>query len=57
MPDSLTPDVVEPLLRGRLGKPYLYEEQCTSTQDLLTPAMHDGTVAVADEQKIGRAHV
>ena len=57
MPDSLAPDVVEPLLRGRLGKPYIYEEQCTSTQDLLTPEMHEGTVAVADEQTAGRGRM
>ncbi len=57
MPDSLAPETVEQLLRGRLGRPYLYEEQCGSTQDLLEPAMHEGTVAVADEQTAGRGRM
>src|SRR5438128_1382045 len=30
--DSLAPERVEPLLRGRLGRPYLYREECESTQ-------------------------
>jgi BirA family biotin operon repressor/biotin-[acetyl-CoA-carboxylase] ligase len=57
VPDSLAPEAVEPLLRGRLGRPYLYEDQCASTQDLLEPSMHEGTVAVADEQTAGRGRM
>ena len=57
MSDSLAPDAVEPLLPGRFGRPYLYEEQCPSTQDLLEPSMHEGTVAIADEQTAGRGRL
>jgi BirA family biotin operon repressor/biotin-[acetyl-CoA-carboxylase] ligase len=52
--DSLEPEAVEPLLRGRLGKPYVYADRCPSTQDLLDPSMPEGAVAVADEQTAGR---
>ena len=31
----LTADRVEPLLRGRFGRPYLWREECASTQDAL----------------------
>jgi BirA family transcriptional regulator, biotin operon repressor / biotin---[acetyl-CoA-carboxylase] ligase len=57
VPDSLAPEAVEPLLRGRLGRPYLYEDACASTQDMLEPSMHEGTVAVADEQTAGRGRM
>jgi BirA family transcriptional regulator, biotin operon repressor / biotin---[acetyl-CoA-carboxylase] ligase len=55
--DSLAPEAVALLLRSRLGRPYLYEERCPSTQDLLEPAMSEGTVAVADEQTAGRGRL
>jgi BirA family biotin operon repressor/biotin-[acetyl-CoA-carboxylase] ligase len=55
--DSLAPEAVELLIRGRLGRPYVYEERCASTQDLLEPAMHEGTVAVAEEQTAGRGRM
>ena len=35
MADALTPETVEPLLSGRFGRPYLYEDSCESTQQLL----------------------
>jgi BirA family biotin operon repressor/biotin-[acetyl-CoA-carboxylase] ligase len=54
---SLAPEHVEPLLRGRFGRPYLYEERCPSTQDLLDASMREGTVAVADEQTAGRGRM
>ena len=57
MPDSLAPDAVEPLLRGRLGKPFLYEEQTASTQDLLDTSMHEGAVAISEEQTAGRGRM
>jgi BirA family biotin operon repressor/biotin-[acetyl-CoA-carboxylase] ligase len=57
VPDSLAPDAVELLLRGRFGKPYLYEERTASTQDLLDPSMHEGAVAVAEEQTAGRGRM
>ena len=57
MSDSLAPDAVELLLRGPLGRPYLSQDSCLSTQDLLGPEMHEGTVAVADEQTAGRGRM
>ena len=52
--DSLAAERVEPLLTGRFGKPYLYEERCGSTQDLLHDDMPEGALAVCDEQTEGR---
>ena len=54
MPGSLAPDVVEPLLRGRFGHPYLYTPRCTSTQRLLAGDLPEGAVAVCDQQTAGR---
>ncbi len=52
----LSPDVVEPLLRGRFGRPYLWSETCGSTQDALRadPALPEGAVAVTEHQTGGR---
>ena len=51
----LTPDVVEPRLRGRFGRPYLWFEECDSTQDALRDAsLHEGAVAVTEHQTAGR---
>lgn len=53
--DHLTPDVVEPLLRGRFGRPYLWSESCASTQDVLRdPSLPEGAVAVTEHQTAGR---
>ena len=57
MPDSLAPAVVEPLLRGRFGRPYRYAESCPSTQRLLSEGDTEGTVAVAEEQSEGRGRL
>ena len=54
---SLAPEVVEPLLRGRLGHPYLYVEQCASTQRLFDVDAPEGAVAVAEEQTAGRGRL
>jgi BirA family biotin operon repressor/biotin-[acetyl-CoA-carboxylase] ligase len=54
VPDSLALNQVEPLLRGRFGRPYLYMEQCRSTQDLLGPELPEGAVAVCEDQTAGR---
>lgn len=52
---ALRPDAVEPLLRGRFGRPYLWVEECTSTQELLRRAdLHEGAVAVTEHQTAGR---
>jgi BirA family biotin operon repressor/biotin-[acetyl-CoA-carboxylase] ligase len=55
--DSLASEAVEPLLRGRLGRPYLYSEQCESTQLLLKGEQPEGATAVCDEQTTGRGRL
>jgi BirA family transcriptional regulator, biotin operon repressor / biotin---[acetyl-CoA-carboxylase] ligase len=57
VPDSLAPEVVEPLLRGRFGRPYRYAEVTPSTQRLLLSADPEGAVAVAEEQTEGRGRL
>jgi BirA family transcriptional regulator, biotin operon repressor / biotin---[acetyl-CoA-carboxylase] ligase len=55
--DSLAPEAVLPLLRGRFGRTYRYVESCPSTQRLVGPDDAEGTVAVADEQTEGRGRL
>lgn len=52
----LTADVVEPLLRGRFGRPYRWRESCPSTQDVLRAdrGLPHGAVAVTEHQTSGR---
>lgn len=57
MADSLAPDAVQPLLSGRFGEVYRYEERCASTQRLLQPDDPEGTVAVAEDQSEGRGRL
>ena len=57
VPDSLAPDVIEPLLTGRFGRPYRYEASCGSTQELLDDSDPEGTVALCDEQTAGRGRL
>ena len=57
MADSLAPDAVRPLLVGRFGHIYRYEESCPSTQRLLEPEDPEGAVAVAEEQSEGRGRL
>jgi BirA family biotin operon repressor/biotin-[acetyl-CoA-carboxylase] ligase len=57
MPDALTPEIVEPLLRGRFGRPFVYEERCESTQRLLDESLPEGAAAVCDEQTAGRGRL
>jgi BirA family transcriptional regulator, biotin operon repressor / biotin---[acetyl-CoA-carboxylase] ligase len=54
--DSLEPDAVRPLLRGRFGRDYRYVERTPSTQRLLEDAA-EGAVAVAEEQTEGRGRL
>jgi BirA family biotin operon repressor/biotin-[acetyl-CoA-carboxylase] ligase len=54
--DSLAAEAVEPLLRGRFGRPYVYRERCESTQ-LLLEADEEGAAAVCDEQTAGRGRL
>jgi BirA family transcriptional regulator, biotin operon repressor / biotin---[acetyl-CoA-carboxylase] ligase len=55
--DSLSRETVEPLLRGRFGRPYLYFELCESTQRKLGADAVEGAVAVAEEQTAGRGRL
>lgn len=58
MTDTLAPGAVEPHLSGRFGKPYLYEEECESTQQLLLGSgLPEGAVAVTDHQTAGRGRL
>jgi BirA family biotin operon repressor/biotin-[acetyl-CoA-carboxylase] ligase len=55
VPDQLTPDRLEPLLRGRFGRPYLWSETSPSTQDVLRDAaLPEGAAAVTEHQTAGR---
>jgi BirA family transcriptional regulator, biotin operon repressor / biotin---[acetyl-CoA-carboxylase] ligase len=57
MSDSLAPEAVEPLLTGRFGRPYIYQDACESTQKLLEGRPDEGAVAVCDEQTAGRGRL
>jgi BirA family transcriptional regulator, biotin operon repressor / biotin---[acetyl-CoA-carboxylase] ligase len=52
--DSLAPEVVEPLLEGHFGRPYRYEQECESTQQLVDRSLDEGAVVVCDVQAAGR---
>ena len=54
---DLSPDSVEPLLRGRLGRPYRFVDECASTQRLLDGAEAEGTMAATDLQTAGRGRL
>jgi BirA family biotin operon repressor/biotin-[acetyl-CoA-carboxylase] ligase len=55
--DSLAPNAVKPLLRGRFGQAYRYAEVAPSTQRMLTEDEAEGTIAVAEEQTEGRGRL
>jgi BirA family biotin operon repressor/biotin-[acetyl-CoA-carboxylase] ligase len=57
MSDSLAPEDVLPLLRGRFGRDYRFVERCPSTQRLVGEDDPEGTVAVAEEQTEGRGRL
>src|SRR3954465_15067495 len=52
--DTPTREAVAPLLRGRLGRDFLFVAECASTQRLLEPAAPEGAVVVTDHQTDGR---
>jgi BirA family biotin operon repressor/biotin-[acetyl-CoA-carboxylase] ligase len=54
---DLAPEVVLPLLRGRLGRPYAFVAECESTQRLLGPAEPEGATVAADHQTQGRGRL
>jgi BirA family biotin operon repressor/biotin-[acetyl-CoA-carboxylase] ligase len=52
---TLAPETVAPHIRGRFGKPYLYEPECESTQLLLLGSgLPEGAAAATDHQTGGR---
>jgi BirA family biotin operon repressor/biotin-[acetyl-CoA-carboxylase] ligase len=55
--DSLAPDAVRPLLRGRFGKVYRYAEVTPSTQRMLVEDSAEGAIAVTEEQTEGRGRL
>ena len=58
MTDTVAPEAVEPHLSGRFGKPYLYEPECDSTQQLLLGSgLPEGAVAATDHQTAGRGRL
>jgi BirA family transcriptional regulator, biotin operon repressor / biotin---[acetyl-CoA-carboxylase] ligase len=54
---DLSPSSVEPLLQGRLGRPYRFVEECASTQRLLDPDEAEGATAATDLQTQGRGRL
>jgi BirA family biotin operon repressor/biotin-[acetyl-CoA-carboxylase] ligase len=50
---DLRPEDVEPRLRGRFGRPYVWAPECDSTQELARP-LPEGGVAATDLQRHGR---
>jgi BirA family transcriptional regulator, biotin operon repressor / biotin---[acetyl-CoA-carboxylase] ligase len=55
--DSLAPDVLKPLLRGRFGHVYRYAESTDSTQRMLAEDESEGAIAVAEVQTEGRGRL
>jgi len=54
---DLTPELVIPLLRGRLGTPYRFVASCASTQRLLGDDDPEGATVAADHQTAGRGRL
>jgi BirA family biotin operon repressor/biotin-[acetyl-CoA-carboxylase] ligase len=54
---DLSPDSVEPLLQGRLGRPYRFLEECESTQRLIDADATEGTTVATDHQSHGRGRL
>jgi len=56
--DTLGPEAVGPHIRGRFGRPYLYEPECESTQLLLLGSgLPEGAAAATDHQTGGRGRL
>jgi BirA family biotin operon repressor/biotin-[acetyl-CoA-carboxylase] ligase len=54
---DLIPEVVAPLLHGRLGTPYRFVASCPSTQRLIDEGDLEGTTVVTDHQTQGRGRL
>ena len=57
MTDSLSPEAVEPRLRGRFGRPYEYVASTPSTQLLLPTEAPEGALVATGEQTAGRGRL
>jgi BirA family biotin operon repressor/biotin-[acetyl-CoA-carboxylase] ligase len=56
--ESLSREAVAPYIRGRFGKPYVYEPECESTQLLLLGSgLPEGATAATDHQTGGRGRM
>lgn len=53
---ALSPELVVPLVRGRLGTPYRFVAECPSTQRLLEDEP-EGAVVATDHQTAGRGRL
>ena len=54
---DLSPGSVEPLLRGRLGRPYRFVEECASTQRLFEETATEGATVATNLQTHGRGRM
>jgi BirA family biotin operon repressor/biotin-[acetyl-CoA-carboxylase] ligase len=54
---DLTPEVVAPLLEGRLGTPYRFVASCPSTQRLIEETDAEGATVATDHQTQGRGRL
>jgi BirA family transcriptional regulator, biotin operon repressor / biotin---[acetyl-CoA-carboxylase] ligase len=54
---DLSPGSVEPLLQGRLGRPYRFVDVCASTQRLLDGEEVEGATVATDHQTHGRGRL
>ncbi len=57
MSADLAPEVVLPLLRGRLGRPYRFVAECESTQRLIGDGEPEGATVATDHQTVGRGRL
>jgi BirA family biotin operon repressor/biotin-[acetyl-CoA-carboxylase] ligase len=54
--NTLRPEAVSPLFRGRFGHPYIYRPSCPSTQELVR-GLGEGAVAACEQQTAGRGRM
>jgi BirA family biotin operon repressor/biotin-[acetyl-CoA-carboxylase] ligase len=54
---DLIPELILPLLRGRLGTPYRFVAECDSTQRLIGEDDPEGTTVATDHQTHGRGRL
>lgn len=57
MSSELSAECVEPLLEGRLGRPYGFVAECESTQRLILPGDPEGATIATDHQTAGRGRL